>query len=153
MPEDYELPMAESPQEDIFFRNEMIKITKEIIEDKTVEEKLKDFPLWAAASKSLKLTFLTPRDVTVLNNLFEAETCKMLRSIPPCVHDSDLYMRLGQARMIFMLNANRSLGTPNRNIINERIAQLSQIKQVITTGTGESGGSSKGFFKRLMGLH
>jgi len=150
-------PPTESPQEiaeDIYYRNEMLRATEKIIEDKFVERHLDKFPLWSIASKSYKLTFFEERDVNIQENLFEAEVCRMLRSIPPCHHSPDLYLQIGQARMIFHTNLRRSLGTINRDKINERIALLSQIKQIISTG-GSGGGSSSGgiggMFRRLVG--
>ena len=137
-------------EEERWYASEVMKATKEIIEDKTVEERLgKNFPLWSLMTKSLKLTFLEERDVAILENLFEAEVCKMLRSIPPSMHNSQLYLQIGQARMIFLANMRRALGTNNRSKINERIALLSQIRQVISSQT-ETG--KRGFLKRLFGL-
>jgi hypothetical protein len=57
-----------------------------ILKDEIVEENLKDFPLWIAYAKTFKLTFLDERDVAVLENLFEAEVCRYLRSLPPEIY-------------------------------------------------------------------
>lgn len=142
-------PMPIDSLDDALHRSEMIKATKEIIEDKFALKKMgKDFPLWSIGTKSLKLTFLNYNDAAVLHNLFEAEICKYMRSIPKCEHKVSRHLQLGQARMLFYVNLRRALGTENNKKMNERIALLSQIKQHIT-----SGGSSAraGFFSRMFG--
>jgi hypothetical protein len=100
-----------------------------ILKDEIVEENLKDFPLWVAYAKTLKLTFLDERDVAVLENLFEALVCRYLRSLPPNKHSPELYTKIDQARMVFYANLRRSLG---KNGINERllISNLIDIKEV-----------------------
>ena len=142
-------PMAQQ-QDDIWFRNELIKATKELIEDKLVETKLEHFPLWSIYSKTYKLTFFKDVDVLSQENMFEAEVNKLLRSIPPCRHSSDLYITLGQARMIFHANLRRSLGTNNRETINERTAQISQFKQVVTSSNFSEAGKP-GLLRRIFG--
>lgn len=141
--------------EDIFYRAEALRAVKELLEDKIAEKNLGiDFELWSIISKTYKLTFFEEADVYTQENLFEAEVCKMLRSIPPCMHSPKLYLQIGQARMIFHANLRRSLGTTNRNKLNERIAQVSQFRQVMTSSQFSSrsaGGGVRGFFRKLIG--
>ena len=150
MPEPGEYPIDTA--EDVLYRSDAMRATEKIIEDEFVEKKLDldNFPLWSIGTKTIKLTFFRPEDVVIMSNLFEAEVCKYLRSIPPCRHSSETYLKVGQARMIFYANLRRALGTNERSRINERIALLSQIKQLITTGTESKGG--RGFLKRLFRL-
>jgi len=105
------------------------RIIDKILKDEIAEENLKDFSLWVAYSKTFKLTFLDERDVAVLENLFEAEVCRYLRSLPPNKHTPELYSKIDQARMIFYANIRRSLG---KNGINERLAisNLNDVKEV-----------------------
>jgi len=105
------------------------RIIDKILKDEIAEENLKDFPLWIAYSKTTKLTFLDERDVAVLENLFEAEVCRLLRSLPPSQQKPEIYRKIGQARMLFYANIRRSLG---KNGINERllISNLIDIKEV-----------------------
>ncbi|RLE45203.1 hypothetical protein DRJ16_00055 [Candidatus Woesearchaeota archaeon] len=117
------------PGGDIWGKSEFHKYIEKILSDKEVEKKLKDFPLWCVTSKDLKLTFFDNMDVFALENLFEAEVCRYLRSLPPSKHKPEIYLKLGQARIIFLANLRRSLGTSIQKM-NERIAQLTQIKQI-----------------------
>jgi hypothetical protein len=108
---------------------EDMRSTDKILKDEIAEENLKDFPLWVAYAKTFKLTFLDERDVAVLENLFEAEVCRYLRSLPPSQQKPEIYQKIGQARMVFYANLRRSLG---KNGINERllISNLIDIKEV-----------------------
>lgn len=137
---------------DIFHRTEAMRAIKEIITDEVVDERLKNFDIWSVISKTYKLTFFEQWDVNAQENLFEAEVNKLLRSIPPCLHNPELYLKIGQARMIFHANLRRSLGTTNRNKLNERTAQISQFRQVMTSNQFQSGGGGgiKGFFRGLI---
>jgi len=137
---------------DAQFRSDALRATEKIIEDKFVEDKLNQFPLWAVASKSIKLSFLDEADVSVMSNLFEAEEIKYRRSIAPSQKTSDIYHQIGQARMIFFANMKRAQGTTDRNKMNERVALLSQVKQIYTSsmGTGGKGGGMVGGIKRML---
>lgn len=138
--------------EDIFYRSDMMRSLEKMVDDDFVKEKLKDFELWSILSKSYKLTFFSMDDVYVQENLFEAEVCKLLRSIPPCMHDTKLSLKIGQSRMIFQANLRRSLGTNDRNKINERIAQISQFRQFISSSMqSQGGGGIRGFLSKLAG--
>lgn len=137
-------------EQDIFYRTDLMRIQKEMVEDDFVKKKLEDFELWSILSKTFKLTFYGVNDVRIMENQFEAEVCKYLRSIPPCLHNPELYIKIGQARMIFHANLRRGLGTNDRNKINERIAQISQFRQFFTSSPRNEGGV-KGFFRRLVG--
>ncbi|MHA1874037.1 MAG: hypothetical protein ACTSVB_07975 [Candidatus Heimdallarchaeaceae archaeon] len=147
--QDIEQGLPEETNEDIFMRSEMLKITKELINDEPVEEKLADM-LWAFKSKTMKLTFLNQNDTNVLNLLFEAEVCKMLRHLPKIEHTPELYEKLGQARVIALLNIKRAMGTNDRNKMNERTSLLTQIRQNISTPIQQSSGH-KGRLARLFG--
>jgi len=153
MPEDttQNFPIDQIPdqqQEDIWYRSEMWKVLDKIVEDKQTEEKLAKFPLWAGGTKSMKLTFFDNIDVRVMENLWEAEVCRYLRSLPPSQQNHATYLTLGQARLIFMTNVRRSLGTPVQKI-NERIAILSQWK--INTPAEFAPQPKPGIFKRIFG--
>jgi len=122
----------EETNEDIFLRSELLKVTKELINDEEVDKRLEDM-MWAFKTKTMKLTFLDKSDIDILNCLFEAEVCKMLRHLPKRYHTPELYEMLGQARIIAILNMRRALGTSDRNKLNERTSLLTQIRQNIST--------------------
>ena len=147
-PEDEEesfVPSEEVSAEEIWFRSELGRSIDKILKDETAEENLKDFPLWVAHAKTTKLTFLDERDVAVLENLFEAEVCRYLRSLPPTQQKPDVYKKIGQGRMIFYMNLRRSLG---KGDINERTAIASLMKFVMV---GEMKQKKPGFLERLRG--
>lgn len=159
MPEEEELeeeeeekyPLEGLPEEtieDIFQREESYKIVKETLRDEKVEKRMKNFPLWAVDTKTLKLTFFDEADVRALENLFEAEVCRYLRSLPPDKQNLKTYMELGQARIIFMANIRRSLGTVVPKL-NERTAILNMWRVIHTFMPEEK--ESAGIFSRLRG--
>jgi len=139
------VPSEEVSAEEIWFRSELGRSIDKILKDEVAEEQLKDFPLWVAFSKTTKLTFLDERDVAVLENLFEAEVCRYLRSLPPSEQKPQVYKKIGQARMIFYMNLRRSLG---KGDINERTAIASLMKFVMV---GEMKQKKPGFLERLRG--
>jgi len=136
------LPQDLSPeQQDYFMSTDFSRVLKELLEDKDLTktlEKHKDFPLWFPNSKSLKITFADNVDREIWENQFEAAICYYIRNISPeeYAKKAPLIMQL---RMLFRANINRSVGTTN-NLMNERIAQLTQIRHQ-TSQFSEKGGS------------
>jgi len=147
IPEEEEgfVPSEEVSAEEVWYRGELLRSIDKILRDEVAEEQLKDFPLWVATAKTSKLTFLDERDVSVLENLFEAEVCRYLRSLPPSQQKPEVYKKIGQARMIFFMNLRRSLG---RGDVNERTAIASLMKFVMV---GEMKQKKPGFLERLRG--
>jgi hypothetical protein len=139
------VPSEEVSAEEIWYRGELLRSIDKILKDETAEENLKDFPLWIAYAKTTKLTFLDERDIAVLENLFEAEVCRYLRSLPPTQQKPEVYKKIGQARMTFYMNLRRSLG---KGDINERTAIASLMKFVMV---GEMKQKKPGFLERLRG--
>jgi hypothetical protein len=139
------VPSEEVSAEEIWYRGELLRSIDKILKDEVAEEQLKDFPLWIAFAKTTKLTFLDERDVSVLENLFEAEVCRYLRSLPPTRQKPEVYKKIGQARMTFYMNLRRSLG---KGDINERTAIASLMKFVMV---GEMKQKKPGFLERLRG--
>lgn len=141
--------MPSGSSEDIWFRSETFRALEKILEDKDTSEKLKDFKLWAATSKSMKLTFFDEGDKVALENIFEAEVCKLMRTLPPNDITPELLMEIGQARMINMANIRRSYGTPVQKM-NERIAIISQMK--IQSNDGFNPPRRAGILGRMFGF-
>jgi hypothetical protein len=147
MPSPTSTGFYDSP-EDLLLRNESLRSLRELLNDHVVEKNLENFPLFVIASKTYKLTFFDQRDVNIQENLYEAEICKYLRSLPPSRHSPELYLKVGQTRMIFHANLRRSLGTNDRNKMNERIIQQTQFKQLMS---GDNTPVKPGFFRRMFG--
>jgi hypothetical protein len=139
------VPTEEVNAEEVWYRGELLRSIDKILKDEVAEEHLKDFPLWVAYAKTAKLTFLDERDVAVLENLFEAEVCRYLRSLPPSQQKPNVYNRIGQGRIVFYMNLRRSLG---KGDINERTAIASLMKFVMV---GEMKQKKPGFLERLRG--
>ena len=117
--------MPENQNSEIFLQSEMWKAIEKILEDRIPMEKLKNTDLWVVLSNSLKLTFLDNTDLYMFNNLFEAEICRYIRSLPPEKQNFTTHSVIGQARILFEANIRRSVGTPTGKI-NERIAIITQ---------------------------
>jgi len=133
------------------YETEMKKNMKELLNDKWVEDRLKDFDLWSMISKTSKITFIKPHELSIFESYLESMICSQIMSIPPCmVNDSTLQV-IDQARMISKFNLRRSSGTDNPNLLNERTVQATQIRQSFS-GTGSSQNSNPGLLKRMFGL-
>lgn len=150
MPDDYRaVPGSESlfnPPSD------MHRTIKELLNDDMVAE-LKKTTLWPVLCKSFILTFIPREDRFMWTNLFEAAACSYLRSLPPGDSmNGDKINMLNQARFMFHTNLARATGTDNSNKINERTAQISQIRFGMSSAqlsqTRPGGGS---FIGRLFG--
>jgi len=142
---------APNEQVETIQQSDLAKLTKEILEDDVVNDKLKDFPMWSIGSKSLKLTFLDKLDVLKTENLFEANVCRLMRSIPPCAQNSGIYQNVSEARIIFNCNLRRSQGSENAENMNERKALITQMRQLMSTPIMPKGGEGKGWLSKLLG--
>jgi len=140
------VPVEEEVSADeIWYRGELLRSIDKILNDKVAEKELEGFPLFTTYCNTTKLTFLDSYDVSYLVNLFEADACRFLRSLPPWEHKPELYGKINQARILFFMNLKRSEG---RGDINERTAISSLMKFVIT---GEIKQKRPGFLERLRG--
>jgi len=136
-------------KEDIWFRSELPRILDKILEEKDLDEKFKEHPLWLRA-KSLILTFWDDLDEQVLINLWEAMACKYYRSLPPNKQTLEESLKVDMLRILFRAFIKRGVGTPIQKI-NERIAILSQWK--ISTPIEVSPQPPKpSIWKRLFGV-
>lgn len=137
---------------EVFVESEMRKSMGVLLDDDFVETKFENFPVWALTTKTSKLTFLDKYEVPMFEALHEAMLCKYFRSVPPCLHNDEMYQLADQARAISMLNLRRSAGSENSNKLNERTALVTQIRQSLPA-SGQGGMTSKpGFIKRLFGM-
>jgi ethanolamine ammonia-lyase large subunit len=131
----------------------MKKAVKEFLEDKFVEDRTTDIPIWSMITKTSKITFLDQNEVSIFESLLEAMICRYMMSIPPCVINDDTLQLIDQVRVVSKFNLRRSSGTENANKINERTVQAMQIRQSFTSGGGISGSPQQpGFLKRLFGV-
>lgn len=149
-PNDYRI----APGADDIFNppSDMHRTIKELLTDEMASE-LKKTAIWPVLSKSFILTFITPQEKRIWINMFEAAACSFLRSLPPNdPGNGDKINSLNQLRWLFWFNLGRATGTENSGKINERTAQISQIRFGMSTAQvsqSRTGGGS--FFGRLFG--
>ena len=143
------MPMMGATDE-IFYRSEMLRATEKLVKDDLIEEKLKDFELWPIISKTIKLTFVNEREANILRQLLEAEICRLMRSKPISELDGKFFENVGNARIVALLNINRSKGVINKNLLNERTALISQYKQIVTASQYQ-GTEKRGFWSKIFG--
>jgi NADH:ubiquinone oxidoreductase subunit F (NADH-binding) len=141
-----------SSEWDSNFESEMKKTLRELLEDKIVENKLADFPIWSMLTKTSKITFLEQKDLTIFESYLEAMVCDYLMSIPPSMINDDTIQQINQMRMISKFNLRRSAGTSTPNKMNERTVQMMQIRQSVGGGQPMGDASKPGFIKRLFGV-
>lgn len=148
--DDVQLPSSPST-EDLHFRSELMRLSREMIEDDLTHEKLKDNPLWPFISKTMKLTFIDEKEAFMMRQLLEAEVCKVMRNTPACMQDRYFHEELAQARIIALCNINRAKGTDHASsMLNERIANISQFSQHFTSQVGSREG--RGLLNKIFGV-
>lgn len=148
--DDVQLPST-SGSEDLHFRSEIMRLSREMLDDNLTFEKLKDNILWPFISKTMKLTFIDEKEAFMMRQLLEAEVCKIMRNTSACMQDKEFHEELAQARIIALCNINRAKGTDKAaSMLNERIANISQFSQHFSTPIHGSG-ESRSFLRRLFG--
>jgi len=133
------------------YESEMKKNMKELLNDELVEQRLKDFEIWSMITKTSKITFITPNELSIFESHLESMICSQIMSLPPCMVNDSIMQIVDQARMISKFNLRRSSGTDNPNKLNERTVQATQIRQSFTGG-GFSQSSKPGLLKRMFGM-
>jgi len=149
--DDVQMPSS-SGTEDLHFRSEIMRLSREMLDDNLTFEKLKDNPLWPFISKTMKLTFIDEKEAFMMRQLLEAEVCKVMRNTSACMQDRYFHEELSQARIIALCNINRAKGTEKASsMLNERIANISQFSQHFSTPVGGSG-QNRSFLSRVFGV-
>jgi len=133
------------------YESEMKKNMKELLNDQWVEERLENFEIWSMISKTSKITFISPNELSIFESYLESMICSQIMSLPPCMIDDSILQTIDQARMISKFNLRRSSGTENQNKLNERTVQATQIRQSFTGG-GSNLASRPGLLKRMFGM-
>jgi len=133
------------------YESEMKKNMKELLNDQWVEDRLQNFEIWAMISKTSKITFISPNELSIFESYLESMICSQIMSMPPCVVNDSILQVIDQARMISKFNLRRSSGTENQNKLNERTVQATQIRQSFAGG-GFSQASKPGLLKRMFGM-
>ena len=144
--------LPETPTEDIFFREEYYKIVRELLEDPEFKKAYEKFPeevknLWIQNCRNIITTFFDARDISVLENLFEALICKFYRRLPPRYQTAETSMIIDQLRMLFQALIRRSMGSYEGKI-NERLAILAQLHFNVPFAPQERQGIFSRVFRR-----
>jgi hypothetical protein len=142
--------LPETPTEEIFYREEYYKVVRELLEDPEFKKAYEKFPeevkkLWVENCRNLITTFFDARDVSELENLFEALICKFCRKLPPRYQTAEIYLILDQLRIMFKALIRRSFGSYEGKI-NERMAILAQLHFNVPFGQQQKQG---GIFSRI----
>lgn len=131
--------------------SDTFKVIRELLRDEMLNS-LKNTPLWPVLTKSFVLTFLDDKEAKRLEFLFESYVCKWLRSLRPGdPKNKEIIDKIQQLRFIFLTNLNRARGTINSNKINERTAQISQIRFGMSSFNTPTQSGGPGFWSRLLG--
>jgi hypothetical protein len=138
-------PMA-LPETPLNFSTNM---AESMLNDNEVPEKFrKNF--WFVFHKDNTLTFLDEERRTAKLINFDIIRIDMINTMPYYDYDFDLEMKLGMLRNVFETKLDRAFGIRGTGVKNERLtlqSQFSENRQIQET----VGGSSGGFFKRLLG--
>lgn len=123
----------------------------QMLNDREVPEEIRA-KFWNIFHKDNTLTFLDPeRKQSKLLN-FDIMKIDMLNSIPYYDYDFDKELEFGIMRNVFETKLDRSLGSKDPHIKNERImlqSQFSENRQI--SENGDQNIIKEGFFKRLLG--
>lgn len=133
-------------------RQDFLKMLKEYLDDGVPPEYLVlTQKFFGVASKSMKLGFLERKEVDGFELGFEISKINFIMSKPEHKFSFDDQQFLEQLHLIFRMNLFRSVGT-TKQIINERMAEVSQVVQSISASSQSVGGGKKRGIFNLGGL-
>lgn len=146
--QEQEQPQQELPRQNIWDTKEYLEFVKHYSEDENIPIGIKGSN-WANFSKSLLYTFLEEKDLAVIDSFSTIFRIDCLISKPAHRITLAETYNLDQIQFHTYLQAKRAIGT-NREKMNERTLQNTQIAQSIATQTAnvrKAGGG--GFFSKL----
>jgi len=140
----------EMPRQNIWDTKDYLELVKHYAEDETIPDEIKKSK-WGIFGKSLIYTFLEEKDLLMIDYFSNILRIDALMGKPAYKITFEEIHALDQAQFYMYLTAKRAIGS-NREKMNERTLQNTQIAQSIATQTANmrkpSGG---GFFSRLKG--
>lgn len=139
--------MQEQPRQSIWDTKEYLEFVKHYSQDENIPQEVKTSK-WGIFGKALIYTFLEEKDLLIVDYFSNMLRIDALITQPPHKITFEEVHGLDQSQFYLYLSAKRAIGT-NREKMNERTLQNTQIMQSIaaqTTGIKRQGG---GFFSRL----
>lgn len=125
------------------YGDDFSKVIRELVDDADVSEEIKTRLdkniLFSGLMKTIKLTFFDATDAEVMRHRFEEMVCSFIESISPEEYTTEVDLLIQNLRILWYANVKRSVGTPS-NVMNERVALLTQIRHNTNLITDKSGG-------------
>lgn len=143
-------PLPEQQQKSIWDQKEYLEFVKHYSEDETIPKKVKQSK-WGQFGKALQYTFLETSDIPLTDDFNNILRIDALMVKPPHLITFDDVHDLDQTQLYFWLTAKRAIGT-NREKMNERTLQNTQISQAINTQVMNQQKRQGGFMSRLRGM-
>lgn len=149
--EDSDMPPAPlQPQESVWNQKEFLEFVKHYSEDKTIPDTVKT-SAWGIYGKALQYTFLEESDLPLVDDFNNILRIDSLISKPAHMINFSQVSQLDQTQLYFWLTAKRAIGT-NREKMNERTLQNTQISQAISSQAISQPKRSGGFMSKLRGM-
>lgn len=139
-----------APRQSIWDQKEYLEFVKHYSEDETIPSTIKNSK-WGIFGKALQYTFLEEGDIgliDIFNNILRIDA---LMVKPAHMITFEEVHALDQTQLYFWLTAKRAIGT-NREKMNERTLQNTQISQAISTQVMNQQRKRGGFFSKLRGI-
>src|SRR3990167_4495484 len=135
------------PKQSIWDTKEYLEFVKHYSEDDTIPSETKTSN-WGIFGKALIYTFLDEKDLYIVDLYSNILRIDSLITQPPHKITFEAVHGLDQAQFYIYLSAKRAIGT-NREKMNERTLQNTQIAQSIATQTAGMRKAGGGFISKL----
>ena|SRR3990167_5521955 len=146
--EDEQPPFA--PQPSVWDQKEYLEFVKHYSEDETIPSEVKT-STWGIYGKALQYTFLEQGDLPLVDDFNNILRIDSLMARPPHMITFHQVNILDQTQLYFWLTAKRAIGT-NREKMNERTLQNTQITQALSMQVMNRQKASGGFLSKLRGI-
>lgn len=145
-----EYPQDQPPPQSVWNNKELLEFVKHYSEDETIPPEVKN-SVWGIYGKALQYTFLEEGDLSLIDDFNNILRIDALISKPSHLVTFSQVSVLDQTQLYFWLTAKRAIGT-NREKMNERTLQNTQISQAISTQVMNRQKSPGGFLSRLRSM-
>lgn len=151
----YEGLQGAKAAEDLFSTTDMSKLIKTYMEE-TIPEEIRNTKLfkdfWGVLGNTLKLTFLSEKEIPEFESLFREAKYNYIMSVPVYDYTAEEMKIMQQIKIYFAAAIRRSVGS-RQHVINERTMQATTISQNIRSNTERfsqsSGGGMMGKIRRM----
>ena len=140
-------PQQEPHRENLWEQKDYLEFVKHYAEDDVIPEDVKKSK-WGVFGKALTYTFLDDKDLPTIDMFSTILRIDTLITQPAHRITFDEVQKLDQTQLYMYLTAKRAIGT-EREKLNERTLQNTQIAQNISTNTQRQHKPQGGFFSRI----